>query len=149
MFRIRSLSLAALLLAAPALAAPPAPAPAKQTAPLTVTARLVKIPGKLPPDELYDYAFVMKYQVVGGKLDKQVLLVAHYKPLRPRAKIDDKMKKVVSGDVKSFKEGDLHQLVLTPELRKHWKGAVVDELFATDRKSQRYFCLRADLAKAR
>jgi len=54
-----------------------------------VTARLVKIPGKFPPDELYDYAYVMQYQVQGGPLDQQNILVAHYKPRRPRAEIDD------------------------------------------------------------
>jgi hypothetical protein len=121
--------------------------PADSTPPLQVTARLIKIPGKFPPDDLYDYAYVMKYQVVGGKLDKQVLLVAHYKPLRPRAKIDDKMRKHVAGELKSFKEGELHKLQLTAELKKIWKGAVVDEFFAADRKSPRYFCLRADPAK--
>jgi hypothetical protein len=119
----------------------------KPAEPLQVTARLQKIPGKLPPDDLYDYAYVMKYQVVGGKLDKQVLLVAHYKPLQPRAKITDKMRKHVAGDLRSFKEGDLHKLALSPELKKIWKGAVIDELFATDRKSPRYWCLRVDLAK--
>jgi hypothetical protein len=31
-------------------------------------------------------------------------------------------------------------------MRKVWKGAVVDEFFDTDRKSKRYFCLKADLA---
>ena len=34
----------------------------------------------------------MRYQVQGGPLDKQFLLVAHYKPLVPRSKIKDKMK---------------------------------------------------------
>jgi hypothetical protein len=118
-----------------------------EPATIQVTARLLKIPGKFPPDDLYDYAYVMKYQVVGGKLDKQVLLVAHYKPLRPRAKIDDKMRKHVTGELKSFKEGDLHKLQLTAELKKVWKGAVIDEFFAADRKSPRYFCLRADPSK--
>jgi len=119
----------------------------KPAEPLQVTARLQKMPGKFPPDDLYDYAYVMKYQVVGGKLDKQVLLVAHYKPLQPRAKIKDKMRQHVAGDLKSFKEGDLHKLTLSAELKKVWKGAVIDEFFATDRKSPRYWCLRVDLAK--
>jgi hypothetical protein len=118
----------------------------KPPPPLQVTARLVKIPGKLPPDDLYDYAYVMKYQVVGGKLDKQQLFVAHYKPLRPRSKITDKMRRHVAGNLKSFREGDLHKLLLSAELKKIWKGAVVDEFFAVDRKSPRYWCLRADPA---
>ena len=34
-----------------------------------VTAKLVEIPSKFPPDDLYDYAYVMRYEVVGGPLD--------------------------------------------------------------------------------
>jgi hypothetical protein len=68
-------------------------------APLEVTAKLVEIPSKMPPDDLYDYAYVMRYQVQGGPLDKQFLLIAHYKPLQPRSKIKDKMKSQVSGKV--------------------------------------------------
>jgi hypothetical protein len=120
--------------------------------PLKVTAKLVKIPGAFPPDELYDYAYVMQYQVVGGKLDKQVLLVAHYKPRRARDKIGDKMSKLVKGTLKRFREGDIHELLLSPDLKKmkkQWGGAVQDEFFATDRKSVRYFCLRADPSKAK
>jgi hypothetical protein len=111
---------------------------------IEVTAKLVKIPGKMPPDELYDYAFVMKYQVVGGKLDKQPIYVAHYKPRRPRGKITDKMKKYVKGSLKRFREGDVHKMKLAPKIKKIWKGAVVDEFFATDRKSKRWFCLKVD-----
>ncbi len=114
-----------------------------------VTAKLVKIPGKLPPDDLYDYAYVMKYLVIGGKLDKQTLLVAHYKPRQARTKISGKMKKVVGGKLKRFKEGAVHELTLTPHMRKIFKGAVVDEFFATDRKSARYWCLNVDRPQAK
>src|SRR5438045_2498898 len=75
-------------------------------APLEVTAKLVEIPSKMPPDELYDYAYVMRYQVQGGPLDKQFLLVAHYKPLIPRSKIKDKMKAHAAGKLRSFNVGD-------------------------------------------
>ncbi len=113
---------------------------------LEVTARLAKIPGKFPPDDLYDYAFVMKYKVTTGKLKGQTILVAHYKPRRPRKKIRDKMKKHVKGKLKRFKEGALHSMKLTPGIRTVWKGAVVDLFFAADRKSVRYWCLRVDPA---
>ena len=52
---------------------------------LEVKAKLVEIPSQFPPDDLYDYAYVMKYEVIGGKLDKQTLLVAHYKPKAKRS----------------------------------------------------------------
>ena len=124
-------------------AAEPAGQPAST---LEVTARLQKIPGKFPADELYDYVYVMQYQVEGGEMDKQTILVGHYKPRRARAEIDDKMKKHVAGSLKRFEQNAVHRLVLTAEMKKVWKGAVVDEFFDSDRKSKRYFCLKADLA---
>lgn len=115
-------------------------------APLEVTAKLVEIPSKMPPDDLYDYAYVMRYQVQGGPLDKQFILVAHYKPLVPRAKIKDKMKERVGGKLRSFNQGDVHKLKLSADLKSIWKGALVDEYAATDRNSVRYWCLQADPA---
>lgn len=111
---------------------------------IEVTAKLLKIPSKMPPDDLYDYAYVMRYEVQGGPLDKQHILVAHYKPLQQRAKIKDKMKEHVGGKLRSFTEGDVHKLKLSPDLKSIWKGALVDEYSVTDRKSVRYWCLQAD-----
>lgn len=128
-----------LLIATPLLAVAGSP-------PVEVTAKLVEIPSKLPPDDLYDYAYVMRYQVQGGPLDKQFLLVAHYKPLQPRAKIKDKMKEHVSGKLRSFSQGDVHKLKLSADLKEIWKGALLDEYSATDHKSIRYWCLQVDPA---
>jgi hypothetical protein len=112
----------------------------------TVTAKLVEIPSKLPPDELYDYAYVMRYEVIGGPLDKSSILVAHYKPLQARSKIKDKMKEFVGGRLRSFTQGDVHKLKISSELKKIWKGPLIDEFAATDHKSIRYWCLQADPA---
>lgn len=111
-----------------------------------VTAKLVEIPSKMPPDDLYDYAYVMRYQVQGGELDKQFILVAHYKPLVPRSKIKDKMKDQVGGKLRAFNQGDVHKLKLAGDLKAIWKGALVDEYAATDHKSVRYWCLQVDPA---
>jgi hypothetical protein len=116
------------------------------SAPLELTAKLVEIPSKMPPDDLYDYAYVMRYQVQGGPLDKQSILVAHYKPLVPRSKIKDKMKEHVAGKLRSFNQGDVHKLKLSADLKAIWKGALVDEYAATDHKSLRYWCLQVDPA---
>jgi len=118
--------------------------PAAPAATLTVTAKLVEIPGKFPSDDLYDYAYVMRYEVIGGEMDKKSILVAHYKPRQPRAAIKDQMKKYVSGKVRSFHQGDVQKLQLTSDLKSVWKGALVDEFAATDHKSVRYFALSAD-----
>jgi hypothetical protein len=135
---LRSLAILGFLLAAgvPALAGEPAA--------VTVTAKLVEIPTQFPPDDLYDYAYVMRYEVTGGAMDKQSILVAHYKPRQPRSKIKDKMKPFVRGKVRSFSAGDVHHLKITAELKKVWTGALVDEFAATDRKSVRYWALEAD-----
>jgi hypothetical protein len=137
-------SFAALAIGAPAL-----PAAAQGGAgadPMTVTAKLVEIPTKLPADDLYDYAYVMRYEVLGGPMDKSTILVAHYKPRQPRAKIKDKMKEFVGGKLRSFNQGDVHKMKLTADLKKIWKGALTDEFAATDRKSVRYWCLEVDPA---
>jgi hypothetical protein len=150
--RMKSLSQSVLALAivlGSAFAGPTRATAAEAAAPaaaISVTAKLVEIPGKLPPDDLYDYAYVMRYQVVGGALDGQSLLVAHYKPKQPRAKIKDKMKGIVSGKLRSFTVGDVHKLKLTSDIKKVWPGPLVDEFAATDRKTVRYFCLEADPA---
>jgi len=139
-------------LASTARAEPPqaqAAGQARVEKPFEVTARLLKIPAPFAPDELYDYAYVMKYQVVGGPRDKQEVLVAHYKPRRPRSEISGKMRKHVAGSLRSFREGDVHRLTLDPNLRKVWRGALIDEFFAVDRKSVRYWALRADPADRR
>jgi hypothetical protein len=128
----------------PARAGTPAAAPA--ATPLTVTAKLVEIPTKFPPDDLYDYAYVMRYEVIGGVMDKQSILVAHYKPRQLRSKIKEPMKGHVAGKVRSFKQGDIHKLELSPELKRIWQGALVDEFAATDRKSIRYWALVTDPA---
>jgi hypothetical protein len=130
-------------LAPRAQAETPPPAPAGS---VTVTAKLVEIPGKFPDDDLYDYAYVMRYVVVGGPMDKQTILVAHYKPKQPRSAIKDKMKTVVSGKLRSFRQGDTHKLQLTADLKSVWKGALVDEFSSVDHKSTRYFALVADPA---
>lgn len=119
---------------------------AEAAAPLEVTAKLVEIPSKMPPDDLYDYAYVMRYQVQGGPLDKQFILIAHYKPLVPRSKIKDKMKERVGGKLRAFNKGDVHKLKLSADLKAIWKGALVDEYAATDHKSVRYWCLQVDPA---
>jgi hypothetical protein len=122
------------------------PARSDADAVLEVTAKLVEIPSSFPPDDLYDYAYVMRYEVMGGPLDKSSILVAHYKPRQARAKIKDKMKDYVGGKLRSFAVGDVHKMKLSPDLKKIWKGPLIDDFAATDRKSVRYWCLEVDPA---
>jgi hypothetical protein len=143
--RVRDHVLLAFLASIVAWSAGPASAATpKDVEPLSVTAKLVEIPSSLPPDDLYDYAYVMRYEVLDGPMAKSSILVVHYKPRVPRGKIKDGAKLHVGGTVRSFTQGDVHKLKLSPDLKKLWKGALVDEFAATDRKSVRYWCLQAD-----
>jgi hypothetical protein len=135
-----------LLAAIVFMTAAPSVAVAEDPQALTVTAKLVEIPSKFPPDDLYDYAYVMRYEVIGGPMDKASILVAHYKPRQPRSKIKDKMKEYVGGKLRSFNVGDVHKMKLSPDLKKIWKGALIDDFAATDHASVRYWALEVDPA---
>lgn len=115
---------------------------------LVVIARLVEIKGKFVENDLYDYVYVMKYNVITverGSYTKKEILVGHYNPLIPRNKIKDKMDKYVDGTVERFTIGDKHRLTLIEPIEKIWDGAIEDEYFDTDLK--KYFALRADIVK--
>ena len=45
-----------------------------------------------------------------------------------------------------MKEFGYQSVMQAPKLKKIWRGALVDEFFAADRKSARYWCLQADPA---
>ena len=146
MTRYRVLRLFIALWAFTLLPLAPSLAQADDDSIVTVTAKLVEVPSKFPPDDLYDYAYVMRYEVIGGPLDKTSILVAHYKPRQPRSKIKDKMKDYVGGKLRSFSVGDVHKMKLSSDLKKIWKGALIDDFAATDRKSVRYWALETDPA---
>jgi hypothetical protein len=146
MLRARFVHLFAIFLAVLFVPAAPQAARADTDETLVVTAKLVEIPSKFPPDDLYDYAYVMRYEVIGGPLDKSSIFVAHYKPRQARSKIKDKMKDFAGGKLRSFTVGDVHKMRLAPDLKKIWKGPLVDDFAATDHKSVRYWCLEVDPA---
>ena len=53
-----------------------------------VTGRLLEIPGEFPANDLYNYAYVLKYQVLEvhrGTVDAKEIFVAQYNPLKPRS----------------------------------------------------------------
>jgi hypothetical protein len=114
---------------------------------LVMTARLMEIPGSFPANELYNYAYVMKYQVLqvkqGTYADAEIL-VGHYNPRMAREEIKDEQDAKVGGDVKSFQVGDTHYLVLS-QLDGIFTGAVEDDYFKE--KRPRYWALWADKSK--
>lgn len=114
---------------------------------IVVTAKLIEVRGKFPPNDLYDYVYIFKYEilkVISGKYNDKIIFVGHYNPRIPRDKIRDKMAKVVSGTVKNFQAGDKHKLELVLPMDKYWDNAVIDEYFDDDSVHERYFALITD-----
>ncbi len=115
---------------------------------LVLTARLVEIPGTMPPNDLYDYVFIMKYRVLTvkkGKCSEKEIYVGHYNPLIPRNQIKGKMDSLVNGNIEKFTAGSKHQLTLVSPIEKVWKDAVEDNYIEIEQP--RYFALVADELK--
>jgi hypothetical protein len=111
---------------------------------LKLLARIIEIPGKFPPNDLYNYVYIMKYKVikvVKGIYTKKEILVGHYNPLIPRSQIKDQMAETVRGNAKRFAVNDKQTLTLFP-LEKVWKDAVEDDY--TDLDLESYFALETD-----
>ncbi len=97
---------------------------------IEVTARLIEIPGEFPPNKLYDYAYVLKYQILKvhrGQLSGDTVLVGHYNPLKPRAKAADKRVEGIGGNLQRFKAGDVHRMALEPSIDEAYMGGTLNE----------------------
>jgi hypothetical protein len=115
---------------------------------LIMVARLVEIPGKFPPNDLYNYVFIMKYRVIKvlkGPYALQDILVGHYNPLIPRNRIKGPMAPFVKGDISGFEENAVHTLVLIKPIEGVWKDAIEDGY--PDSDLEKYYALKADMEK--
>lgn len=113
-----------------------------------VTARLTEIPGTFPPNDLYNYAYVFRYQVLEvhrGKLPQTEIFVAHYNPLKPRAAVQDDLSGRVGGNLDAFRAGDVHRMALEAPLDQFWMGGVIDHYF--DKPGVRYWAVWSNLER--
>jgi hypothetical protein len=98
-----------------------------------VTAKLVEIPeGAIFKRDLYDYATVLKYQVLQvhrGKVDGDTLYVGHYNPWKPRAEAADKRAPKVGGNVRQFEAGQTHRMALEVPIEDYFMGGIVNKYF--------------------
>ena len=111
---------------------------------LVMVATLTEISGSFPANELYNYAYVMKYKVnkiVAGSYPDSLILVGQYNPKIPRDEIKDEQDEKVGGNLKSFQVGDTHYLVLSP-IDAVWNGAIEDDYFKE--KRTRYWAFWTD-----
>jgi hypothetical protein len=108
-----------------------------------VTAQLTEIPGPFPSNDLYNYAYVLKYRTLKvhrGNLPAGVdILVAQYNPLKPRREAQDDLSGKIGGHVETFRAGDVHRMALEVPLDQFWMGGVVDKYFSE--KGTRYWAI--------
>jgi hypothetical protein len=111
---------------------------------LHLQAKLIEIPGAFPANDLYNYAYVMRYevsQVLGGEYTDKDILVGHYNPRMSRNEIKDDKDSLVDGDVTTFEEGAMQDLIVMP-MDSVYTGAIEDEFYQD--KRPRWFAIRAD-----
>ena len=107
-----------------------------------VTGELIEIPGAFPPNDLYDYTYILKYRVLRvhrGNLSTPEILVGHYNPLKPRATVADEQSGKIGGRVERFRAGDVHRMALDAPLDQHWMGGMIDKYF--EQKGIRYWAV--------
>ena len=119
---------------------------------LEVTARLLEVPPNAVMQRgLYDYAGVMKYEILrvhrGSLARGAVICVAHYNPFKPRASAADKRVRLLGGNVAVWREGDCHRLALEPGLEDHYMGGIVDE-FHLEPSVPRHWAVWSNMADA-
>lgn len=93
-----------------------------------ITARLIDIPGEFPPNDLYDYAYVMKYEVLETHRGEATgtIFVGHYNPLKKRGEAADDRSGPIGGNLTRFRVGDIHRLALDVPIEEHCMAGIVN-----------------------
>lgn len=103
---------------------------------IEVTARLVEIPeGAIFKRELYNYATVLKYQVLEvhrGKVKGQTIYVGHYNPFKPRSEAADRRVPEIGGNLKSFRADQVHRMALEDSMLTHFSGGILNKYSEED-----------------
>ncbi len=103
---------------------------------IEVTARLLEIPeGAIFERQLYNYATVLKYQVLEvhrGRVKGDIIYVGHYNPARPRSKVADKRVTDVGGNLKEFRPGQVERMALEGSMLDHFSGGILNKYSGED-----------------
>jgi len=98
-----------------------------------VTARLVEIPeGAIFKRDLYDYATILKYQVLKvyrGEMKAEIVYVGHYNPWKPRHDAPDKRVRDIGGNLRQFQVGQVHHMALEVPIEDFFMGGIVNKYF--------------------
>ena len=115
---------------------------------IEVTATLVEIPeGAIFQRELYNYATVLKYEVLEvhrGKVRGQTIYVGHYNPFKPRSEAADRRVKDIGGNLKSFRAGQVHRMALEESMLDQFSGGVLNK-YSSDDVDPIYWAVWANL----
>jgi hypothetical protein len=103
---------------------------------IEVTATLDEIPeGAIFQRELYNYATVLKYEVLEvhrGKVKGTTIYVGHYNPAKPRSEVADRRVPEVGGNLKSFRTGQVHRMALEGSMLDHFTGGILNKYAEED-----------------
>jgi hypothetical protein len=98
-----------------------------------VSARLLEIPeGAIFQRELYDYATVLKYEVLQvhrGVVSNRFIYVGHYNPFKPRGEAADARVPTIGGTLKEFRASRIHRMALAVPIEDHFMGGIVNKYF--------------------
>jgi hypothetical protein len=100
---------------------------------IEVTARLTEIPeGAIFKRELYNYATVLKYEVLKvhrGDVTAQTIYVGHYNPFKPRSEAADKQVPGIGGNLTSFRAGQVQRMALEVPIDDYYMGGIINKYF--------------------
>jgi hypothetical protein len=103
---------------------------------IEVTARLVEIPeGAIFQRELYNYATVLKYQVLEvhrGNVKGETIYVGHYNPFKPRSEASDRRVHDIGGNLRSFRDGQVHRMALEDSMLDRFTGGILNKYSGED-----------------
>ncbi len=103
---------------------------------IEVTAKLVEVPrGAIIKRDLYDYATILKYEVVTvhrGQVHANTIYVAQYNPFKPRSQAADRRVAGIGGTVESFQAGQIHRMALDVPVDDHFMGGLINKYFGQE-----------------
>jgi hypothetical protein len=99
-----------------------------------ITAKLIEVPeGAVFKRDLYDYATILKYEVIeshrGSLVKGSTIYVGHYNPFKARSAAADKRVKEIGGNLREFTAGSVHRMALEEPIEDKYLGGIVDKYF--------------------
>lgn len=97
-----------------------------------------------PPNDLYDYAYVMEYEVLEihrGEVQGDTIYVAHFNPRLPRSDVESDTSGPVGGKLMSFRAGDIHRMALDAPVDDYLMDGLLNKYLDETRDKTIYWAL--------